>query len=146
VGTRIRKRTFKNGDGPEGVDAYLSHVPPPVRALLGKLRKTIKSAPLERRSDVVSLAPTTSRFYYFVQLESEDGRPLALLLPLDTGAGAAGATPAAPGGRCPEGRNLFTLAVEQPTAPEAISEPGGPAAPTAEAAGADRPDAGATTR
>ena len=34
------------------------------------------------RSDVVSLAPTTSRFYYFVQLESEDFRPLSLALAL----------------------------------------------------------------
>jgi tetratricopeptide (TPR) repeat protein len=102
---------------------------------------------LERRSDVVSLAPTTSRFYYFVQLESEDGRPLSLPLPLDPAPGAAGATGAAPGTRCPEGRNLVRLAVGQPPVPgAAVAEHGSPGAPAAEAAEADRPDAAAPTR
>ena len=61
MGTRIRKRTFKNGDGPEGVDAYLSHVPPPVRALLGKLRKTIKSA-APMAQEVISYSMPGYRF------------------------------------------------------------------------------------
>ena len=112
-----------------------------------RLRLEAEEDALERRSDVVSLAPTTSRFYYFVQLESEDGRPLSLPLALDPAAGAAGATGAAPGSKCPEGRNLFTLAVDRlDGARAAIAEPGSPGAPTAEAAGADRPDAGAPTR
>jgi tetratricopeptide (TPR) repeat protein len=90
----------------------------------------------ERRSDVVSLAPTTSRFHYFVQLESEDETPLSLPLTLD---------PA--GTKCPEGRNLLTLAADRlPEPREATAEPGSPGAPTVEAAGADRPDAGAPPR
>jgi hypothetical protein len=104
----------------------------------------------DARSDVVPLPPTTSRFYYFVQLESEDFRPLSLALALGPAAGAggaAGATGAAPGTGCPEGPNLVKLAVDRPTDPGAgTAEPGSPDAPTLEAAGADRPDAGAPTR
>ena len=40
----MKRRAFKNGDGPEGVDAYLASVPPRVRALLARLRRTIKAA------------------------------------------------------------------------------------------------------
>jgi len=61
-------------------------------------------------SDVVSLAPTTSRYYYFAQIESEDGRPLSLPLALDPAATPprpAGAFPA----RCSDPRTLITLTV-----------------------------------
>jgi uncharacterized protein YdhG (YjbR/CyaY superfamily) len=61
VGTPIRKRTFRNGDGPEGVDAYLSHFSPPVRTFLNKLRKTIKSAaPMAK--EVISYSMPGYRF------------------------------------------------------------------------------------
>jgi hypothetical protein len=78
VGTRIRKRTFKNGDGPEGVDAYLSHVPPPVRALLGKLRKTIKSA-APMAQEVISYSMPSYRFQRPAGLLRGPREPLRLL-------------------------------------------------------------------
>jgi uncharacterized protein YdhG (YjbR/CyaY superfamily) len=61
VGTRIRKRPFRNGDEPEGLDAYLSHFSSPVRALLGKLRKTIKSA-APMAQEVISYSMPGYRF------------------------------------------------------------------------------------
>jgi hypothetical protein len=115
-----------------------------------RLRLEAEEDALERRSDVVSLAPTTSRFHYFVQLESEDFRPLSLALALGPAAGAggaAGATGAAPGTGCPEGPNLVKLTVDRSKDPGAgTAEPGRPDAPSLEAAGADRPGAGTPTR
>ena len=63
-----------------------------------------------RGSDVVSLALTTSRYYYLAQLEGEDGRPLSPPLALDPNATPARA-PSASAARCADPRTLITLAV-----------------------------------
>ncbi len=70
----------------------------------------------ERGSDVISLAPTTSRFYYLAQLESEDGRPLSPPLPLDPNATPARA-PSASATRCADARTLITLTAGPPEEP-----------------------------
>ena len=54
-----------------------------------------------RRSDVITLAPTTSRFYYFAQLENEGGRPLSAPLALDPSAAPARAASPPCGGPMP---------------------------------------------
>jgi hypothetical protein len=72
---------------------------------------------LDRRSDVISLAPTSNRFYYFAQLENEGGRPLSAPLALDPRAvPPMAASPSA--ARCADARTLITLTVEQPADPE----------------------------
>jgi hypothetical protein len=48
-----------------------------------RLRLGAGEGSLARRSDVLSLHPTTSRFYYFALLETERGRPLSAPLALD---------------------------------------------------------------
>ena len=52
----------------------------------GVERLRLEAREEDRRSDVISLAPTTSRFYYFAQLENERGRPLSAPLALDPSA------------------------------------------------------------
>ena len=84
-------------------------------------------------SDVVSLAPTTSRFYYFAQLESEDGRPLSPPLALDPNA-TPPRPPSAFPARCADARTLITLEVgppEEPAPAEARGRRSRDAAPTA---------------
>ena len=81
---------------------------------------------LDRRSDVISLAPTSSRFYYFAQLENEGGRPLSAPLALDPSA-VPPRTMSPSAARCPDPRTLITLTVEQPGEPApALSEGRGP--------------------
>jgi tetratricopeptide (TPR) repeat protein len=87
-----------------------------------RLRLEAGEEGLERRSDVISLAPTSSRFYYLAQLESEDGQPLSMPLPLDPNVkpsapeapslmpNAAGA-PSTP--RCPDARPFIALQAER---------------------------------
>ena len=67
-------------------------------------------------SDVVSLAPTTSRYYYFAQIESEDGRPLSPPLALDPNA-TPPRPPSAFPARCADARTLITLEVRPPEEP-----------------------------
>jgi tetratricopeptide (TPR) repeat protein len=64
-------------------------------------------------SDVVSLAPTTSRYYYLAQLESGDGRPLSPPLALDPNA-TPPRSPSAFPARCADARTLITLEVGLP--------------------------------
>ena len=84
-----------------------------------RLRLEAGEEGLERRSDVIALAPTSSRFYYLAQLESEDGQPLSMPLPLDPNVKpsapeapsvmpSAPAVPPAP--RCPDARPFIALA------------------------------------
>jgi hypothetical protein len=61
-------------------------------------------------SDVVSLPPATSRYYYFAQIESENGRPLSLPLALDPTATPPRPASAFPA-RCSDPRTLITLTV-----------------------------------
>jgi hypothetical protein len=84
-------------------------------------------------SDVVSLAPTTSRYYYFAQIESEDGRPLSPPLALDPNA-TPPRPPSAFPARCADARTLITLEVrppEEPAPAEARGSRSRDAAPTA---------------
>jgi tetratricopeptide (TPR) repeat protein len=77
-----------------------------------RLRLEAGEEGLERRSDVISLGATSSRFYYFAQLESEGGQPLSMPLALDPNvvpsAPAAQATP-----RCPDARPFIALVAER---------------------------------
>jgi hypothetical protein len=88
---------------------------------------------------VISLAPTSSRFYYFAQLENEGGRPLSAPLALDPSAVPPRATSSF-ATRCPDARTLITLTVERPADP-------GPALPDGRGSGGRRskavPTAGA---
>jgi tetratricopeptide (TPR) repeat protein len=93
-----------------------------------RLRLEAGEEGLERRSDVISLAPTSSRFYYLAQLESEDGTPLSMPLPLDPNV-----KPSAPEGpnvmpsvaavpptpRCPDARPFIALQAERSGGAEA---------------------------
>ena len=84
-------------------------------------------------SDVVSLAPTASRYYYLAQLESEDGRPLSLPLALDPNA-TPPRPPSAFPARCADARTLITLEVgppEEPVPADARGRRSRDAAPTA---------------
>ena len=83
-----------------------------------RLRLEAGEEGLDRRSDVIALAPTSSRFYYFAQLEDEDGRPLSAPLALDPNVvPAAGAVASAT--RCVDARPLIGLAAERPGESEA---------------------------
>ena len=88
---------------------------------------------------MISLAPTSSRFYYFAQLENEGGRPLSAPLALDPSAVPPRAASSS-AARCPDARTLITLTVEQPADP-------GPALPEGRGSGGRRskavPTAGA---
>jgi tetratricopeptide (TPR) repeat protein len=87
-----------------------------------RLRLEAGEEGLDRRSDVISLAPTSSRFYYFAQLENERGTPLSLPVALDPNVKpsapavpneklSAAATPSPP--RCPDARPLLALQAER---------------------------------
>jgi hypothetical protein len=83
-----------------------------------RLRLEAGEEGLDRRSDVISLPPTSSRFYYFAQLENESGRPLSLPLALDPNVvptePAAASAP-----RCPDARRLIALEAERSAEHEA---------------------------
>jgi uncharacterized protein YdhG (YjbR/CyaY superfamily) len=54
----VTKRTFKNGDEPEGVDAYLASVPRKVRTLLVRRRRAIKAAAPRAQESISYFMPT----------------------------------------------------------------------------------------
>ena len=82
----------------------------------GVERLRLEATEEDRRSDMISLAPTTSRFYYFVQLENDKGRPLSAPLAIDpTSAPASTASPSASG--CRDAVNLITLTIGRPEDP-----------------------------
>jgi tetratricopeptide (TPR) repeat protein len=97
-----------------------------------RLRLEAGEEGLDRRSDVISLAPTSSRFYYFAQLENERGIPLSLPVALDpnvkpsapatpnekpSAAAAPSVIPSAPAAssapRCPDARPFVALQAER---------------------------------
>jgi tetratricopeptide (TPR) repeat protein len=91
----------------------------------GAERLRLEAREEDRRSDVISLVPTTSRFYYFAQLENERGQPLSAPLALDPSAvPSRPVSPAAAG--CADPRRLISLTAEAP---------GEPAPPPADARG-----------
>jgi hypothetical protein len=67
---------------------------------------------------MISLAPTSSRFYYFAQLEDEGGRPLSAPLALDPNVSPTAPVPV-PATRCPDARPLLWLEASRPGASEA---------------------------
>ena len=89
--------------------------------------------------DVVSLAPTTSRYYYLAQLESEDGRPLSPPIALDPNA-TPPRPPSASPTRCADPRPLIRWRRGPPRSPR--QQRGRPpvrdAAPTAREGDGDR--------
>ena len=89
-----------------------------------RLRLEAGEEGLDRRSDVIALAPTSNRFYYFAQLENEKGRPLSAPLALDPNVVPAAGVPAS-STRCADARPLIALAAEQPGESEAAPTDGG---------------------
>jgi tetratricopeptide (TPR) repeat protein len=102
----------------------------------GVERLRLEAREEDRRSDVISLAPTASRFYYFAQLENQKGTPLSAPLALDPSAAPQTMSPSA--ARCADPRGLITLRAEPIADPGSESPAGvGPAGPAP--AGAQRP-------
>ena len=61
---------------------------------------------------MITLTPTTSRFYYFAQLENEGGRPLSAPLALDPSAAPTRAAAPPSSARCADAQRLITLTAE----------------------------------
>jgi tetratricopeptide (TPR) repeat protein len=78
-----------------------------------RLRLEAGEEGLDRRSDMISLAPTSSRYYYFAQLENEGGRPLSPPLALDPNVAPTAPVPA-PATRCLDARPLLWLEAGRP--------------------------------
>ena len=83
-------------------------------------RLRLEATEEDRRSDMISLAQTTSRFYYFAQLENEKGRPLSAPLAIDPTAAPTSAASPSPSG-CRDAVNLITLTISRSADPGSAS-------------------------